>query len=202
MQTLGVALASNDANGEAITQLEASLRLADEVGDTATSYRSCRDLAELHVKLGNQDKALSWYRRAHSIARALGDPRREADALVAFAVAAEADDEVELALAYWRRAAAALREGGDDAGLASVLCSMGSALATLNSLDAASSCYEESAGIARDLSDRRQEAAALHGLTRTLRGLGHVADAAAVDRRIIELDVNNMTGTADLTKER
>lgn len=138
------------------------------------------NLGEIHLGLGEADRAVARFEEALAQARSAGDREREAQILGGLAVAWRSMGETGRALSEYDRVLAVLRETGDRAGEARTLNSLGYLHLGLGDNERARFYFEESLALRRALRDRRGEAI-------TLGNLGQALDRLGEPQRAIEL---------------
>lgn len=162
-----------------------------------TVYGITRDLGHAELGQGRRTSAMHRFQESRRIAQELGSPAKEALSACELAAAHESADELGSALELWRQGVSLLREASDQARLVSALNSTGAVLLGLGRASEAAQCYEESAGIARDLGDPDGESAALAGLATAYDELNLTDDVMVIRRRVAEL----RRGAAQSTRE-
>jgi len=149
----------------ALSYLEESLKIRQELKDTAQIVKTLNNLGVISQVSGNYDKALRFLQESLEYKMVLGDTLSTAKTLNNIGVIymdamqySEAEEFLSKALEYYRNL-------GETSGIADVLNNLGQVYGYQNKLARALDYYQQSLNIKRQLDDKR-------GIANTLNNLG------------------------------
>ncbi|MGB5100946.1 MAG: tetratricopeptide repeat protein [Methanothrix sp.] len=149
---------------ERISWLETALAAAGKLKDLRMECVHLGNLGNAYMNLGDDSKAIEYYKQALDIAREIGDRRGEGRSLGNLGTAYKNLDDARKAIEYEEQALEIDREIGDRRGEGIDLDNLGIAYMELGEAHKAIEYYEQALDIAREIDDRRGEGNALGNL--------------------------------------
>ncbi len=187
LRSLASVLMSVGRFAEAGPYLNEATGVCALLGDRTAQLETWELLGALHETTASHASGARAWTRARSLAHAIGDTRRELDALLrlARALRAEGDDWHE-PLGLYEEARVLAARLGDRASEARVLNHIGIVRWQLRDFEAALGCYRRALELFRAEDDFANAGLALNSIALTLRSLGRVDEAEHALRRALE----------------
>lgn len=153
LRTAGALARSQGQYGRALDRLDASLRLAEAIGDQKASALALRVMGHVYHDQGEYERAEAAYRRAYDIFVALGDETSSAATIGSFGVVAEARGDLHTAAAHYKHARELLREGRAPRDLAGISLNLANIARENGDIATAGALLDESGNLYAQLDD-------------------------------------------------
>ncbi|WP_199249413.1 CHAT domain-containing protein [[Phormidium] sp. ETS-05] len=179
--------AAEESLRSAIQKFEAAVRCYRRLGSIDRVAIGLNKIGYIYNRLGEKQRALSYYRQALPLFRQLGDKSREAGTLHGMGWAYSDLGDQETALDYLNQALVLRKELRDKKGEARTLSGIARAYSDLGDKQKALSYYNQALLLSQEVGDKDGEAATLHGMGWVYLELGEKQTALDLFNRALKL---------------
>jgi len=163
------------------------LKKAEKINDLAWQGAFNPNIGSLFDRLGQYEKALSYYQQAAGFSKKIGDHIGEGQTLGNIGVVYKKTGRYDLAITHYNKALRIFRKIGERLGESIILRNIGLVQLNLGGYDQALSNFQKALVIAKDIGNRRWETKNLVNIGTVYKNLGQYNKALAYQRNALKI---------------
>ena len=163
------------------------LKIAEEIKHFDWQAAFNHNIGSLFDRLGQYEKALSYYKQAAGFSKKIGDRIGEGQTLGNIGVVYKKTGRYDLAITYYKEALTIFRQIGERLGESIILRNIGLVQLNLGDYDQALSNFQKALVISKDIGNRRWKTKNLINIGTVYKNLGQYNKALAYQRKALKI---------------